>query len=260
MMVRGLQAVALGGLAWAAGAFLAASPLFPGRGRLVEEIAKLHRDTDALEDALAAANAGTFIGPEDVVVGVSEQAVAALFAATLPIEQTIPGFLNAGSVTVRIHRVSVLFDGGLGTVSVDGRAWFTHLKGVAAVAHLSGGFSEARIDPVRHTLVARVSIDTLDARPVPGGLLEKVLRGALLQRLNARGREAITRALPTLEVPVKLDQRLRIPPLNADPVHVIEGGSLPVAVSLTRVFASHGRLWLALRPQLGEWQRDRGPP
>lgn len=247
----------LGALAGVAGASLAAYESDGAHRRLADETAKLGRDTHALAEALAAANAGTFIEPDDVVIGISEQAVAALFEATLPIEQTLPGFLTEGAVTIRIDRVSVLFDSGFGTVRVDGRAWFTHLKGVAADANLSGGFAQARIDPENHVLVARISIDTLDARPLPGGLLEKVLRGSLLRRLNAQGRQAITRALPLLKLPVKLDQELRIPPLNTDPVHVV-GGSLPVAVTLTRVFASRGRLWLAVRPRLGEWHRTRG--
>lgn len=254
-MARAFQGAALSALAWA----VAACSSDPGRERLLEETARLRRDTHALEQALAAADAGTFLGPDDVVVGVSENAVADLFRATLPIEESIPGPLTGSAVTLRVDRVSVVFDGGLGTVSVDGQAWFTNLKSVAAEAHLSGGFADAKIDPLRHVLRAKVSIDTLEARPMPGGLLAKVLRGALLQRLNARGREVITQALPELSVPVKVDQQLQIPPLNADPVHV-EGGRLPVAVALTRVFASHGRLWLALRPQLGAWQRDPDKP
>ncbi len=245
----------LGALAGVAGAFLVTYESGSAHG-LAEQTAKLRRDTHALEEALAAANAGKFIEPDDVLIGISDQAVAALFKATLPIEQTLPGL---GAVTIRIDRVFVLFDTGLGTVRVEGRAWFKHLKGVAADAALSGGFAEARIDPATHVLAARISIDTLEARPLPGGLLEKVLRGSLLRRLNAQGRQAITRALPLLKLPVKLDQQLRIPPLNTDPVHVA-GGSLPVAVTLTRAFASHGRLWLAVRPRLGEWHRDEGPP
>jgi hypothetical protein len=262
-MARALQGAALGALgalaAWVAGASLTAFPGGRDSRKLIDEIAKLRRDTHALAEALADAKSGTFIGPEDTVVGISEKAVAALFEATLPIEQSLPGLLGAASVTVRIDRVSVLFDGGFGTVRVDGEAWFTHLRDVAAEAHLSGGFSEARIDPLRHELEARVSIDTLEARPLPGGLLAKVLRGSLLRRLNAQAKEAITRALPQVKLPVKVGQELRIPTVNADPVH-LQGGSLPVDVSLTRVFASNGRLWLALRPHLGEWHRDPTPP
>jgi hypothetical protein len=224
-----------------------------GDARKAEQLAKLQRDTRALAEAVAAAKAGELFQPGNVIVGVHEDAVARLFSELLPMTGTIKGRDRARDLEIRVDRATVKFDGGLGTVELQGRASLAEWPSVAADFTLSGGFSEARIaDGVLH---ARLGLDTLDARPLPGGLLARLLRGDLLRSLNALGREEIPALLPPLQLPVRLEQRVSIPDLTEDPVHT-RGGSFEVKVTFTRMLARDGRLWLQLEPELGKWQRN----
>lgn len=250
---RRTQAV-LGVLLWGLGGFPLGCGRDPGDTRLNAEIAKLRRDLRALDETLAAARARPLIGPKDVMVGVHQQAVLALLEAVLPAEGTLPG----GEVGIRVEHAAVRFDGGLGTVDLDGSAWLAKHPRVRAQVHVSGGFAEARIDPESHQLVFRLALDTLEARPVPGGPLAWLLRGSLLRVLDDTGRDAFTRLLPPLRVPLKLEQPVELPDLDQDWLHV-RGGRLGLTVAFTGMFANDGRLWVGLRPTLGRWRRNGAP-
>lgn len=246
-------AAALGALVWVGCASDRGDP-----GELAA-VAKLERDTHALKRAVLDAREGRLIRPGNVVIGVQEDAVRELFTAVLPLTRTIERGARTSDLTLRVDRAYVQFDGGLGTVRVEGRAWLSRWPSVAADFTVSGGFAEARIAPEEGVLHARVGLDTLDARPIPGGLLARIFRGDLLRSLNVRGREEISGMLPELQVPVRLEQRVRIPDLDRDPVHV-RGGILDVTVTFTRMWASDGRLWLQFEPKLGGWRRNGGRP
>jgi hypothetical protein len=254
-MGRSFASALLGALAWAC-VGLSGCAKDPGNLALNEEIAKLRRDTTALIEALESAKAGDFIRPQTVLIGVHERAVEALMGVALPIEQTVPSSIAIADAGVRIERAKVSFDGGYGTLSVEGRAWLVHRPSVAATIRLSGGFEEIRIAPERRVVEAKVSLDTLDVRPLPGGLLARVFQGALLRVLNAGARSRISEGLPPLEIPIRLDYQLRIPDTDEDPVH-FAGATLPVTVTFVRAFATRERLWIALEPKLGPWQREK---
>ena len=227
--------------------------------QLEEEVLRLTRESHALRGAVAEANAGNFIHADDVIVGVHEDVVADLLKATLPVEVAIPGVIAAESVTARVDHATVVFNGGFGTVTVDGRAWFTRFPSVAADVHLSGGVSEVIIDPATHALTATIGLDTLEAKPLPGGLGSFVFRGRLLHLLNARARDSIAGALPPLVVPLKVDENVHLAGVDSGPLRVA-GGELELSAGLRHVFASDGRLWVALTPKLGAFRKNAVTP
>lgn len=251
-MDRALKRTVLGALVWALCIGLAGCGQQTSGASLNEEVARLGRDTQALSEAVAEARKGTLIRPDNVLISVHENAVRKLLGAALPREKTF------GGVRIRVERVDVRFDGGFGTVNVYGWARLEKHPKVAADLYVSGGFSEMRIDPDRHVLTASLSLDTLDARPLPGGLLAWLFRGRLLRALNAFGRDQITRLLPPVELPLNLKQGVRISEVGVAAVR-IQGGSLEVGVKFTRMFATEGRLWVELQPNIGEWRRTAGP-
>ncbi|MBS2031725.1 MAG: hypothetical protein JST54_27760 [Deltaproteobacteria bacterium] len=230
----------------------------PRRPGLEEDILRLTRETQALRGAVAEARAGTFIDHDDVIVGLHQDVADALLDAALPIQVEIPGVM-AERVTARIDHATVLFSGGYGTVALDGRAWLSSFPSVAADVHLSGGISEVSIDPGTRALTATIGLDTLDARPLRGGVAALVLRGRLLHILNARARESISNALPPLVVPMRVSDDVHLADVTEGPLRV-SGGELEVSASLRHVFASGGRLWVAVTPRLGAFHRSPGKP
>ena len=93
----------------------------------------------------------------------------------------------------------------------------------------------------------------------PAGSSRSCCDESLLRTLNAVGRQEVASLLPPLNVPVKLDQALRVPNVEDDPLHV-RGGTLQLSVTLTRLWANDERLWVELEPKVGEWQRNPKVP
>ncbi len=256
MAARPLKPLALS-TAWLELAFVTslAACREPANPELSREVAHLSRQVRALQDLRRAVSTDALLQRDTVFVGLHERAVAATFAAALPIETTVPGLFSDRGVTIRIDDAVARLDEGYGTVSVQGRAWFTYLPRVAVDVRLTGGIARAEIDPVSHELVASIDLDALDARPLPGGLVARLLRGRLLRALNETARARIAAALPPLVVPLRLRHKVRVPGLTKGPVHIV-GGMLTVSVTFNLMFASGGHLWLALEPQLGSWQKN----
>ena len=64
-------------------------------------------------------------------------------------------------------------------------------------------------------------------------------------RLQLNGR------IPDLAIPVRAEQKIAFPALTDGPVR-IDAASLPLAVGVSTVLASRGRLWIALSVQPGD--------
>lgn len=88
--------------------------------------------------------------------------------------------------------------------------------------------------------------------------MARLLGSRMRHTLIEVGRESVSNRLPALEIPVKLDQTLKIPDLDQDPLHV-QGGSLPLTVAFTRMFALKSFLWLQVQPTIGAWRRNAVP-
>jgi hypothetical protein len=238
---------------------LAACAQDPRAAVLNAAISKLQRDNDALKQALDEAKAGTLLRSDNVLIGVHENAVNTLFGALLPNEFEIGGRSGGSKVVVQIDKAVASFDGGLGEVQVHGRSFLKDHPRIAAELFLSGGFSEPRIDPESRLLIIGVTLDSIEVRTASGSFLARLLGKRMEYTLTTVGREAISNRLPPLEIPLKLDQTVKVQNFQVDPLHV-QGGSFSVAVSFTRMFAVNKRLWLQVKPTVGKWQNNPGGP
>ena len=89
-----------------------------------------------------------------------------------------------------------------------------------------------------------------------GDLGANVLDG--LVRANL---EVIQNAIPEIEVPVQIEQAIKIGGLTEGAV-VAKPGALPLAISVSQVIPANKRLWVLLHAKAGPWQPagpEKGP-
>ena len=65
-------------------------------------------------------------------------------------------------------------------------------------------------------------------------------------------------AIPPLEVPVHIEQSIRIGGLTEGAV-VAKPGSLPLAIAVSQVIPINQRLWVLLSAKAGPWQPEASP-
>lgn len=65
--------------------------------------------------------------------------------------------------------------------------------------------------------------------------------------------ESIQNAIPEIQVPVQLEQAIKVGGLTEGAV-VAKPGTLPLAISVSQVIPTNTRLWILLQAKAGPWQ------
>ncbi len=81
--------------------------------------------------------------------------------------------------------------------------------------------------------------------------MESFLSGSTLDDVARLVRQEAASQLPTIEIPVRVQQDIDIPAVTDGPVR-IHGARLPVRASVSRVFAASQRLWIGLHVEVGQ--------
>ncbi len=214
-----------------------------GAGALHGEKVLIERELDGLRDSAARLARGESLFPEsDVVVSIDESFVQGLIAARLPLE------LTAAPYRVVLTAVDVGF-GGAPTVQLRGVITRDGMVTLDAAVGIVGALSGIEIDPATSTLRARIVADHLEIERASG--LESFLSGSTLDDVASLVRTEIASQLPTIEIPVRVQQDIDIPAITDGPVRV-RAARLPVRASISRVFAANKRLWIGLRVDVGK--------
>ncbi len=209
---------------------------------LRERRAVLQREVAGLRRLLAARQRGEPLVPVgDVAIVVEDTLVRELIAAQLPCE------VDVGRYHLRLDTAEVLFRGNP-LVRLRGRLALRRRPELAAALNVLGALEDVVIAPASRVLHARIVVDQLDVEPSAG--LATVLDRAALDQLTETIRPRLLGRLPTLEVPVRMQQRLDFPALTSGPVRV-SGASLPVEIAVSSVVAGHGRLWIGVHVRPG---------
>ena len=66
-------------------------------------------------------------------------------------------------------------------------------------------------------------------------------------------------AIPPLEIPVQIEQSIKIGGLTEGPV-VAKPGSLPLHITVSHVIPVNQRLWVLLQAKAGPWQTAAAAP
>ncbi len=235
-------------LACAALASACADP-HEGAGALHAETVQIERELDGLRDSAARLARGESLFPEsDIIVSIDESFVQGLITARLPLE------LSAAPYQVVLTSVDVGF-GGAPTVRLRGTITREGMVTLDAAVTVVGALSGIEIDTATSTLRANIVADHLSIERAAG--LESFLSGSTLDDVARLVRQEVAAQLPTIEIPVRVQQDIDLPAVTDGPVR-ISGARLPVRASVSRVFAANKRLWIGLHVEIG--QMGRGTP
>jgi hypothetical protein len=213
-----------------------------GAGELHAEAVQIERELDGLRESAARLDRGESLFPDsDIVVSIDESFVQGLITARLPLE------LTAAPYRVVLTSVDVGF-GGAPTVRLRGAITRDGMVTLDAAVGVVGALSDIEIDVTTSTLRAKIVADHLEIERASG--LESLLSGSTLDDVARLVRIEIAAQLPTIEIPVRVQQDITIPAVADGPVR-ITAARLPVRASVSRVFAANKRLWIGLHVELG---------
>ncbi len=203
-----------------------------------------------LQELVAEAEKGSLIPTDRFFVGVDEKLVGDLFRSQLPLEQPLED-----RFVVRLESAEMRFRDKYGAVHIEGRIHPKALPTRSVALRIDGGLGAAEIDPETGILRVSIAIDHIDVAEAAG--LEGILGGGVIRYLGAKGREILQEAIPAIEVPVTLSRAIPVPAVEEKGVRL---GALevPLDVSVERVLAAGGTLWVSFDARVGEMKGGEG--
>jgi hypothetical protein len=221
--------------------------------RVLAEEEHLLRQVEDLRLLVARAERGSLVPTSGLVVVVDEGLAEQIVQLTLPREHTIERRFAA-----RIERAVVRFSEGHGLVQLHGRVrWLG--EGVTASGDVSADLTIlARVGAVR----ADPSAGTIKAEVSPFGFEIHELRIGEKSPATRRFVEGLAAALPgalssfttALTLPVAVEHQFLLPKMEAGVLRIPEV-SVSVRGSVVEAEAHGGRLWIALRLDVGIQRR-----
>ena len=242
-MSRASRALVLLALVSAAGGLSACRPREPPEAaRARARKAFLESQIVSLRGLVAKAERGEIVTADQIAISVEESAAREILNASLPQERLIGGRLR-----VRIDKVEPYFRGNQSVLLFRARASSDDLKDAFAELELAGGLQDLTLREGR--LSAKVglghfSVLNASVGPLAQGVVEHLVRDNL---------GALADAVPPFEIPVRLDQTIRIGGLKEGPVSAA-GGQLPLKVTVSQVFQINQRLWVLIDAKAGPWE------
>jgi hypothetical protein len=202
----------------------------------------LHEQIRSLDALVAKADSGGLGTEEQVAIAVSEEVVKSLVGASLPLDVKI-----SERVKLRLESVEAFFRGNRSGLLLRARVSSADLPDAFATLELGCvlrefAFAEGKLSTgvsVEHFRVIESSAGDLAAD--------------LVENLVKQNLDAIQRAIPTLVVPVNLEESVKIDGLS-EGVVVARPGTLPLAISVAQVLPVNGRLWILLDAKAGPWK------
>ena len=202
---------------------------------------------DSLERLIAQADKGELVTTDQIAIGISEDVVKTLLNASLPQEVVI-----ANRLRVRIESATPIFRGTKAGLLFRATASSVDAPGASATVELGGGLEEFRFENGK--LLTRVSLAHFAVLESSLGDLASDALDSLL-RANA---VTIQDAIPHLEIPVQIEQSIKIGGLTEGPV-VAKPGSLPLHIAVSHVLPVNQRLWVLLQAKAGPWETAAAP-
>jgi hypothetical protein len=208
-----------------------------GGGDLRAQRVVIEREVEGLRAMVQRLERGEpMLPPNDVAVGVDEALVRDLIVAQLPFETDVDRF------HVQLTGADVQFRGSP-TVQLQGRLQVRDQPDLTAAVTLFGALEHVRIDRASSTLEATVAADHLTIAEATG--LAQYLSGATIDEVARLVRLEIGAKLPTIRIPVKLQQAIAFPAVTHGPVR-IDGARMPLDMVVSQVVAARGRLWVSV--------------
>jgi hypothetical protein len=214
--------------------------------RVIAQDLVLTRQIESLRTLIAAAEKGSLVPSDKLVVAVSEQIVKDLAALALPREQVI-----ADQFRVRLEKVDVRFRDGAGSVRLDGRVSPASQSADAVFAELAvfGLMDRIDLDPQTGVLRGKISVIGFELKKV-GVFGESRTGQRLLEELAAQRLDDLSALALPVEIPVHLEEEVALKGVTEGPVR-LRPANFPVKIAVANVSAHGERLWVALDVSLG---------
>lgn len=196
---------------------------------------------ESLKALVARAEGGDLSARDRVVIGISEELSKALLDLSLPQEQVL-----GDRVRVRIERAQPFFQGNNAALVFEATA--EGLK-TGASAHLQLGGRLVNFRVVEGRLKADVEL--IHFKVIDSSLAD--MGSGILERLIQDHLGALARLTPKFEIPVRLEQAIKIGGLD-EGVVMAQGGVLPLSMSVAEVVPVNHRLWVFLEVKGGPWK------
>jgi hypothetical protein len=187
------------------------------------------------------AEAGEISTLDRVVIGISEDLSKALLDASLPQEQVL-----GDRVRVRIEKVQPFFQGNNAALLFEAVAEGL-TSGASARLELAGQLVNFRILEGR----LKADIELIHFKLIDSSLPD--LGAGILERLIQDHLGALAGLAPKFEIPVRLEQAIKIGGLDEGVVQA-RGGVLPLSMSVAEVAPVNHRLWVFLDVKGGPWK------
>ncbi len=215
------------------------------RDRIVERD-QLRREVAGYRSLQSFAPGTVMDRQKEVLVSVTDTLLRSLLDAAFPMTIDLR---NRARITLTSAQVS--FRANVARVDLTGQVRRSTYPRIAASVKLRGALDRFTVDR-NHALRARINIDDVELDTPTGALAAfDPLVIAVLQSVVERSLPELTEALPSVSVPVRLDQAMNLPGFGPDATLSIEASSAPLTVTASRVIAYQNRLWIALHVELG---------
>lgn len=222
---------------------------YDGAGELRAQRVVIEREVEGLRPIVQRLERGEPLLPaDDIAVAIDEALVRDLVDAQLPFETDVDRF------HVTLTDADVQFRGSP-TVQLRGHIKVRDTPDITAAVTLFGALHEIRIEPATSTLRAAVTADHLTIAEATG--FAGYLSGAELDEAARLVRRQMATRLPTIRIPVKVQQAVELPAVAEGPVR-LSAARMPLEVSVSQVVAVRGRLWVSLRVVPGAFEAIAG--
>jgi hypothetical protein len=211
----------------------------------------LKRQIEKLKGLIQATSERRLVAESWLAVAVDETAVKSVIEAGLPQEAVI-----AKRFRVRVEAAEVTFRSGDGLVSLTALVTDEQSPDRRARVVYQGGFEDITVS-ADGRLQTSVLIDNVEVPEALAAGADAGLLGSVAEQLAGRNLEMLQALIPTLTIPVKLQETIAIEGFGDGPVQV-DPGELKVSASVARVLPLSGRLWVFLEVKAGPWQRTGG--
>lgn len=242
MRTRCMRNIALGSL-FSAALLVSCAPSEEETDFLAQKTLLL-RQNQGIRELIAEEEHGSLVPADRFLIGIDEKVVGDLFRSQLPLERPL-----GKRFIVHLDQATVMLRDKFGLITIEGNVHRRAAPQRHTRVRVLGGLGSVQIDPETDLLSMNIAIDRIEV--LEAGRLEKVLGRGGKKFLSEKGRPMLQDALPTIQIPVALAKNIHIPAINEGAVQLDSLG-VPLDISVERVLAAGGKLWLTLHAEVGE--------
>jgi hypothetical protein len=205
--------------------------------------ALLTRQNTGIRELISEAEKGTLVPTGRFLIGLDESVLGGLLASQLPLKRPL-----GSRFVVNLEKAEVSLRDKYGAISIEGNLHRPASPDRKTAVRIYGGLGAVTIDPATGMLSIEVAIDHIEL--LQAGILEGVIGRGGKKFLAERGRELLQDAIPAIQVPVVLAQRIRIPSIQEGGIE-LDSLAVPLNLSVERVLAAGGKLWVTVGAEVG---------